>query len=334
MQLGDLMFRVGNLEGSEQAYQKASSMYRQRGEHDYEKDAYISLGRVLQKRGSLGKAEEVFRKALVDIKHAGGSPIIEARALNAIGLLQIRQGDYEGALKSLTRATQIFSAAGDKAASALAQFNIGYLESSRGNDDRAMHIFQAFVKNGEPLRQDRLAVAYGNLGIIYYTKGWLEQAKEMYQKQLEIEKKLDRKEGIVASLQSLGNLASTQKSFIEAESLLKNALRIAEQHYLAYRVATTNIILGDVYQQTGKFAAAEACALRALSVAKQNNLDSILGNTYDNLGRLSERRGDLARARRYHSKALLVFEGQDNKPGVRLQKAVLRRLAAHRAQPH
>ena len=55
-----------------------------------------------------------------------------------------------------------------------------------------------------------MAINYGNLGMIYDTRGELDRAEEMYQKALAINEKLGRQEGIAIQYANLGLVADAR----------------------------------------------------------------------------------------------------------------------------
>ena len=50
----------------------------------------------------------------------------------------------------------------------------------------------------------------GNLGVLYQTRGDLEEAEELYRKSLALERELGRKQGMASDYGNLGNLHKTR----------------------------------------------------------------------------------------------------------------------------
>ena len=71
-----------------------------------------------------------------------------------------------------------------------------------------------------------MAIDYGNLALIYRTRGDLAKAEEMHLKALEINKELGRKEGMANQYGNLGNLYKTRGELDRAEEMYQKALRL------------------------------------------------------------------------------------------------------------
>ena len=70
------------------------------------------------------------------------------------------------------------------------------------------------------------AAFYGNLGVLYWTRGDLDRAEEMMRNALAINEELGRKEGMASGYGNLGNLYETRGDLDRAEELLKQACSI------------------------------------------------------------------------------------------------------------
>jgi tetratricopeptide (TPR) repeat protein len=111
------------------------------------------------------------------------------------------------------------------------------------------------------------AIALGNLGILYQTRGELERAGEMYRKALAIDEALGCKEGMASDYVRLGNLYKARGEVERAEEMYRKSLAIDE-------------VLG---RREG------------------------MARGYGNLGVLCRSRGELERAEEMHRKALRLF---------------------------
>ena len=60
-------------------------------------------------------------------------------------------------------------------------------------------------------RKEGIASVYGNLGILYKTRGELDRAEEMFQKALAINEALGHKEGMASVYSNLGILYETRR---------------------------------------------------------------------------------------------------------------------------
>ena len=68
-----------------------------------------------------------------------------------------------------------------------------------------------------------MASTYGNLGLIYLTRGELDRAEEMHKKSLAIEEKLGRLEGMASDYGNLGSVALLRGDLAGAQKLWTKA---------------------------------------------------------------------------------------------------------------
>lgn len=80
-------------------------------------------------------------------------------------------------------------------------------------------------------QQDRLgeAVALGNLGIVYQTRGELDRAIEFYEKALAINQELGRKQGMATDYGNLGNVYYSRGDLSHAIDYWKQSLALFTQ---------------------------------------------------------------------------------------------------------
>jgi tetratricopeptide (TPR) repeat protein len=125
------------------------------------------------------------------------------------------------------------------------------------------------------------------------------------------QKKLGRNHPAVAtSLNNLGLLYYLQKRNIEAERLLKRALRIARKTHSHPSLASMLHNLGVVYQARGNYAKAEPLLRRALGERERafgpDNPEVV--NSLNNLGLVYRKRYRFAQAERSLQRALVITE--------------------------
>ena len=93
------------------------------------------------------------------------------------------------------------------------------------------------------MRLEGMANDYSNLGIVFQTRGQLNEAETMYKKALEINEKLGRLEGMANNYSNLGIVLETKGELDEAETMYKKALKIAKKapfkHIIG--IVTTNL---------------------------------------------------------------------------------------------
>ncbi len=91
-----------------------------------------------------------------------------------------------------------------------------------------------------------MARDYGNLGLIYRSRGELDRAEEMHKKSLAINEKLGRQEGIAIQYCNLGLLYRTPGELDRAEDMLKKSLVLSKAVGAVPRVKQVQALLGSL----------------------------------------------------------------------------------------
>ena len=97
-----------------------------------------------------------------------------------------------------------------------------------------------------------MARQYGNLGIVYKTRGDPAQAEELYRKSLVIYEELDSKVGMASEYGNLGNIYITLEELEKAEKYHRKSLAINEELGRKEGMATDYGNLGIIYKTRGE----------------------------------------------------------------------------------
>ncbi|NMC75995.1 MAG: TIR domain-containing protein, partial [Candidatus Methanofastidiosa archaeon] len=131
-------------------------------------------------------------------------------ALNLYGLFLQRIGMLKKAEEKFKQIEDLSQKIGDMIWVAVATGNLGILYKTRGDLKAAEEMYKKSLAINEELgRKEGMANDYGNLGILYETRGDLKAAEEMYKKSLAINEELGRKEGMASDYGNLGILYKT-----------------------------------------------------------------------------------------------------------------------------
>jgi tetratricopeptide (TPR) repeat protein len=77
--------------------------------------------------------------------------------------------------------------------------------------------------------KEGMAQNYGNLGIVYDTRGDLDKAEKMYRKSLALHEALGSKKGMAANYDNLGIVYKTRCDLAQAEAAWKKSLRLYQE---------------------------------------------------------------------------------------------------------
>ncbi len=208
----------------------------------------------------------------------------------------------------------------DREVEAVAYGNLGLIYKTRGDLDEAEKMFNAGLEIDKELdRLEGMAAKYGNLGLIYRKRGDLDEAERMHRKSLDVNEELDRIEGMANQYAALGLVENARGNLDEAEKLHKQGLDIEIQLGRQEGIARQYGNLGLIYQTRGDLEKAEKMYRKSLEISEPKGLLELSANQYGNLGLIYQTRGDLDEAERMHRKALEIDEQLGRKEGMASQ---------------
>ncbi len=229
-------------------------------------------------------------------------------SINEYGLFLLRVGELQKAMAQFSQLADTARSRRDRALLAVAQGNLGVLYQTRGDLAKAEEMHRKALAIDEQLgSKEGMAADYGNLGILRKTRGDLATAEEMYRKSLAIEQELGRKEGMAADYGNLGILYKTRGDLATAEEMYRKALAINEELGSKEGMAKGYGNLGILYQTRGDLATAEEMYRKSLAIEQELGRKEGIATDYGNLGNLYQVRGDLATAEEMYRKALALF---------------------------
>jgi len=140
-------------------------------------------------------------------------------------------------------------------------FKLGLLDAATGLSKRALK----FVKKGS---KDEASVM-GNLGIVYKTRGELNNAKKIFTRILKIHKKIGLEKEMASDCANLGGIYVQLGVLDKAEELFKSALEIDQKLGWLEGLAHDNVNLGMIYKKRGDIAKAREYLEKAVELYKK-----------------------------------------------------------------
>jgi tetratricopeptide (TPR) repeat protein len=237
--------------------------------------------------------------------------------LNFYGLFLNRIGSVLKAEEQFQRLLATGQDLEDKSIQAVAYGNLGNIYLTRGDLKAAEEMDKKSLAIEEELgRKEGMASQYGNLGILYEIRGDLKAAEEMYKKSLAINQELGRKEGMAINYGNLGILYKTRGDLKDAEEMHKKSLAIEEELGRKEGMASDYGNLGVLYGIRGDLKAAEEMLKKALAIEEELGRKQGMASQYGNLGILYKTRGDLKDAEGMYKKALAINQELGRKEGM------------------
>ena len=154
----------------------------------------------------------------------------EAQALEQIGVLSLRLGDFPVALENLSAALAMFQSAGDRQEEQGALNNIGLVQSRLGNQRRAIEVEEQSLRLAREIgNRNEEAVVLNNLGLAYHELGEERQAIGEFEKALAIQHELGNVANEGAAWSNLGAIHYTQGDLAESLEAFERALALRKQ---------------------------------------------------------------------------------------------------------
>lgn len=202
--LGTVMEIRGELHRAEEMFREALKIDEKADYQEGMANGYGRLGLVMLMRDNLEGAEEMFQKSLKIHKAIGRTEGIASTYSN-LGTVQRNRGDLDGAERMHQIALKLERRLGRQGGIATNLSNLGTIEFRRERFDESEKMFREALQIWQKLSHlEGLASAYGCLGNLFYARDDFARAKEMYQQSLDIDVKLGRIEGIASSFSNLG----------------------------------------------------------------------------------------------------------------------------------
>jgi tetratricopeptide (TPR) repeat protein len=169
------------------------------------------------------------------------------------------------------------------------------------------------AKTGVDLKNE--AIAFNDAGYQYYRQSRFDLAQGKFEKALDYNRLIDRREGIAANLNNLGVVAQAQGNLDEAQRRFQEALAVNREQGDPAAMAETLNNLGLAYQGQGRLPEANAAFLEALDQARQLPPGPLLALTLTHLGDMARVHKDYMLALNYYHQALGADTGAKDPRG-------------------
>ena len=179
------------------------------------------------------------------------------------------------------------------------------------------------AKTGVDLKQE--AIAFNDAGYQYYRQSRFDLAQEKFEKALEYNRLIDRREGIAANLNNLGVIAQAQGDLEAAVRRFQEALAVNRELHDPAALCETLNNLGLAYQGQGRLREADAAYLEAWDYARQLPPGPLLALTLTHLGDVARAHKDYTAALNYYHQAVMADTAAKDRRGRALRQERLGR---------
>lgn len=306
--LGEIHILNGNYERAQECFLGAINEIVQACPVDQTKIGvlYRKIGEIYEKLGEFEKAIDFCRKAK---DFAGSNKIELSRIVSLEGLIHMRKGEFEQAIKKMEEALEMAKKDIDQKEIALIYRRIGTIQMYCGNTQEAIRILTESLEICEKINDiEGIGKTSNNLGIVYYGKGNLDLALKNFEKSMDIAKKIGDTYGIGLSNINIGNVHQDKGNLEQALLFYEKALEIKKRIGDTYGIALLYSAIGTVYLERLEFEKAREPLLQSIKLREKIGDIFGLSLSYVNLGILYKGLNNLDESLKYFEKALQIAE--------------------------
>ncbi len=316
--MGQLLGRTGRYSESEDAYNKALQIVKNR-KFSAEKisSLYMNLARLQKRKGNAEKAREIMEKGLevlpdwsksrtgVSLKMDLAWQHIEKREIDqALEICEETLSKVKSQKQMDLQKSKIYNAMGS------AYLSLGKLDDARDTYRQALSLLDA-NKN-----IDVRAVNYLNLGLVFFKKSQYHQALEHFNYSLEIFHKTGNFFQLAKIYQFLANTHRELGEVAKAEEFFNLAIMIGQKMNDHRLIISSNTNLGLLFEDIGQWKKAESCFRKALSLAEKYNQHIEIARNLLNLGFLKQRTGRWDDALKFFNESLEIWIRSKDQGGM------------------
>lgn len=177
-------------------------------------------------------------------------------------------------------------------------------------------------------KSDRIfqAIAFGNLGLVYNSRGDLDLAEEETKKSMAINEEFGDKFGLANGYGNLGAVHLNRGNLDKAVEMIKKSLALAKKLGSKEVMASCYGNLGNVHVRRGDPDKAVKMYEKSLALHSEVGRKEGMASDYANLGIVYKIRGDLDKAVEMYGKSLALFEELGNKNQIEKTRDMLNKV--------
>lgn len=241
----------------------------------------------------------------------------EAKAINNLGIITQKTGNYDSALVLQKQALAIYTKINFQKGIAKTNGDICLIYWRKADYVTALDYQLKALRIYEQLKDDKgLSYCYNMMGIIYRNLKKDNEAISYYLKAIEIRKKINDERGLAASYQNIGNIYKSR--LIEDTAMMYYSNSVALHKKFNNKNAESMVVssMGDLKYEFKKYAEAKRYYLLAMEVNKDAVDSNILATMYINIGNVNCRLGDFKNGEADITKGLNMLHKLGDKEGV------------------
>jgi len=236
----------------------------------------MNLGQLYGKQGDGEKAVQVYHQAL-QISQTLEEEQLEFSIWNNLGTVHTRMNQHQEAADCFQHSLELAQKLGDRQQEALALSNAGSSFHDLGQIELAVLCFENSLALSEELDdQYGMARASNNLGVLYEDLKQFEKALEYYENSAAILSAIGDAYRAITTYINIGTLLGKRGRLAEANRVVEQTWRLAENNRYFDQLMTLSILQGDIaFQQPSTELDAYRCYARACQFATQHSRQAV-----------------------------------------------------------
>jgi AraC-like DNA-binding protein len=218
---------------------------------------------------------------------------LKARNLYNLGFVAGEHGQYNEAASYLFEAAEIFQALDQNDKVAMTYNQIGLLYLSMNEFETAYEYLQKYITVAESLADStQMITANINMGITLKEEGRDKEAIVAYQEAYDLALQMQLPSKIAQIEMNIGNIYTEMEEYDQAMVYYKRSLAVCEEIGLEYGVILNKFNIGSILSKTGDDRGAETNLLLAYEYFKNNQIQNELSIVTEHLMRVYQNLGE------------------------------------------
>ncbi|HOO73519.1 MAG TPA: tetratricopeptide repeat protein [Spirochaetota bacterium] len=237
--------------------------------------------------------------------------------LKELASLYITTGDYGRAVKSYDMAREFSVQTGDRASEAEVIFGLGKINIHLNKDDEALELFNQGLTLEKKLgRKDRIINLLNRIAMVHRKKGEYDRAAEVYNQALENLGSSGFEENRAILMNNLGTVNFYRGRYTDALDEYTVALELDRKSMIAKNLSSDLGNIASVYYVIGKFSESLEYYKKALELDIKNNDAGKASLRFCRVGEIYYLQGDFNKSIQAYKSALEYKEGPETS-GIR-----------------
>jgi tetratricopeptide (TPR) repeat protein len=210
------------------------------------------FGTIYGDMGNINKAKEHFQKSFAILKNSKDLSLLGMVEIN-LGIINLMQEDFEGALLYLKRSLTNFQQTGDLKRISEIHYNTGMAHLKMNDYDCALSEFDAAINTaGEFGYLPVIVLAFLSKAQVYLKLDDHNLAAAFADRSLELAYRINDRLTVADVYKLKGVIQKNMNNYTAAENYFLTSLRINKELSNKYNYAETSFELGLLYKETGK----------------------------------------------------------------------------------